>query len=146
MNRQSGFGAIMAIIILVILASLAVAIIRFGMVQQLGSAQDIQSAKAWQAAKTGCEWGLYQAFKGTWTSCNNATQTLDLSADTGFQVTVNCNSTEYDEGESTPGTAKKIRVYTLFAVACNSSGACPDDTMATSPTYVERMRQVIATH
>lgn len=61
MRRQTGFGAIAAILILVILAALAAALMRIGTGQQLGSVQDLLSARAWQAAKAGNEWGLYQA-------------------------------------------------------------------------------------
>ena len=58
---QQGLGMITAIIILVILASLAGAMATFGTTQQLTSAQDVMSVKAWQAAKAGNEWGLYMA-------------------------------------------------------------------------------------
>jgi MSHA biogenesis protein MshP len=151
MKGQRGFGAIMAIVILVILASLAAAIVKFGSVQQATSAQDILSARAWQAAKAGNEWGLYQALQpaGIWNVCAGATQTLDLSAATGFWVTVTCNSTAYNEGETcTPGCAQaQIRVFRIDAVACNSAAGCPAAAaIATAPNYVERMREVIATN
>jgi MSHA biogenesis protein MshP len=149
MKRQRGFGAIMAIVILVILASLAVAIVKFGSVQQVSSAQDILSARAWQTAKAGNEWGLYQALQpaGIWNVCAAATQTLDLSAATGFWVTVTCNSTVYNEGETcSPGCAQtQIRIFRIDAVACNSAGGCPA-AITTAPNYVERMREVIATN
>lgn len=61
MKRQTGFGMIAAIMILVILATLAAALARMGATQQLNSAHDTLSARAWQAAKAGNEWGLYQA-------------------------------------------------------------------------------------
>lgn len=146
--RQSGFGAIMAIIVLVILAALAAAMTRLNATQQLTSAQDIQSANAWQAAKAGTEWGLFQALQttGSWQNCANTTQTLNLSADTGFWVTVSCNSYLYNEGDVNTGSAQTVRLYRINAVACNSAAGCPDDTQATRPGYVERMRQVIATN
>lgn len=145
-HAQAGFGAIAAIVVLVILASLAAAMIRLGTTQQLSSAQDIQSARAWQAAKAGTEWGLFQALQatGTWRTCKGSSQTLDLSAETGFWVKITCDSTLYNEGETTAG-AQIIRVYTIDAVACNSSAGCPDNSRATSPDYIERMRRVIAT-
>ena len=142
MKGQRGFGAILAIIVLVMLTALSVAIVRLGTVQQTSSAQDILSARAWQAAKSGTEWGLYQALKSA--SCNT-TQTLDLVADTGFKVTVSCNSSAYNEGESTPGTQQVRHVFRIEAVACNSENACPDDARAVSPGYIERKRQIIAT-
>jgi MSHA biogenesis protein MshP len=142
-QRQRGLGVIAAIVVLVILASLAAAIVRFGAVAQSTSAQAVLAARASQAARAGTEWGLYQAFKGSWTTCSGASQTLDLGTDLGFRVTVSCDSRSFNEGETAPGTARTVRLYTIDAVACNST-TCPDNTRATTPGYVERRRQVQA--
>ena len=146
-KKQAGFGLVAAIFILVILASLGAALVNFGAVQQATSAQDIMSARAWQVAKAGNEWGLFQALDdtGMWTACVNETQTIDLSAITGFRVTVNCTSTAFNEGETETGT-RTVRVFRIVSVACNSTATCPDNTLASSPGYVERMREVIATN
>jgi len=147
MNRLQGFGAIAAIVILVVLAVLGAAIVSIGTSQQVTSAQDIMSARAWQAARAGTEWGLYQALKGTWATCGApASQTLDLTADTGFHVTVTCEYWPHNEGESSPGVAQVVRVYRIAAVACPAT-TCP----ATDPSvagfgYVERTRTVLATN
>jgi MSHA biogenesis protein MshP len=150
MRRQAGFGVIAAIVILVILASLAAAIVKFGFVEQMSSAQDTLTARATSAARAGNEWGLHQALKGGWAACAGVVQTLDLTVDTGFQVTVTCNSILYNEGESAPGTARTVRVYSIDAVACNMPLAaepkCPNNGAAASPAYVERRRQVTATN
>jgi MSHA biogenesis protein MshP len=141
-----GFGAIAAIFVLVVLASLAAAIVRLGQSTQTGSAQDILGARAWAAARAGTEWGLYQALKGGWSTCGGGTsQTLDLTADTGVRVTVRCTSSVYNEGETATGAVQTLRLYTIDAVACNSSSACPDNTRAVQPGYIERRRQVQAT-
>jgi MSHA biogenesis protein MshP len=145
-RASGGFGAIAAIFVLVVLASLAAAIVRLGQSTQTGSAQDILGARAWAAARAGTEWGLYQALKGSWTTCSGVSQTLDLSADIGMRVTVSCSSNLYNEGEDASGTAAQtLRVYTVNAVACNSTGACPDNARAVQPGYIERRRQVQAT-
>ena len=144
MNRQHGFGAIAAIVVLVILALLAAAIVSIGSVQQITSAQDLMSAKAWQAARAGNEWGLYQALKNG--SCTTPAPTLDLSADTGFHVTVTCESWTYNEGETIPGTPKQVTVYRITAVACPAA-ACPVITPTVAGVgYVERTRVVLATN
>ena len=142
-NRQHGFGAIAAIFVLVVLAALAAAILRFGSTAQASIAQNLLSARALQAASAGTEWGLYQALKGTWTTCSGASQTLDLTASTGFRVTVSCDSRSYNEGETAPGVPRVVRLYTIDAVACNSA-TCPDNNAATGPKYIERHRQVQA--
>lgn len=141
---QRGLGAIAAIFVLVLLAAMSAAVVRLSVSQQMGGAQELGAAKASQAARAGIEWGLYQAFKGAWTSCAGASQTLDLSSDLGMRVTVSCNSTLYNEGESAPSTPSTVRVFTIDAVACNSTTSCPDATRVTGPTYVERRMQIHA--
>lgn len=146
MNRtrppaQRGFGAIAAVVVLVLLSALAATVVRLGSAQQLGAAQGLSSARAAAAAAAGLEWGAWQALKGSWTTCSGQSQTLDLSADLGMRVTVSCNSRSYNEGETDPGTPKLVRTYTLTATACNAATICPDNTRAVQPGYVERVRQ-----
>ncbi len=145
-----GLGAVAVILVLVLLAGIAAAVLRMGQQSQGQTTQGLQGARATAAARAGVEWGLYQAFKGTWTSCSNASQTLDLAADGGgLRVTVRCNAQVYNEGESAPGTPATVRIYTIDAVACTSrsaSTACPDATAAVAQGYVERWRQVQATN
>ncbi len=138
-----GFGVIAAIVLLVVLSALAAAIVRFGSVAQVSAAQGVTAARVSAAARAGTEWGLYQAFKGAWTACAGASQTLDLTASTGFHVSVSCDSRTFNDGETVPGTPRTVRLYTIDAVACSSS-ACPDNSAATTPNYVERRRQVQA--
>lgn len=153
MKRQQGFGAIAAIVILVILAALAAAIVSVGATQQLGSAQDVMSARAWQAARAGNEWGLYQALKGRdWTTAGTTCDagappvTLDLRTDTGFYVTVTCVAKSFFEGETTedPPTPKSVQMYRIKAVACPSSSCPPGDSSPANLGYVERTRVVTA--
>ena len=143
-RRQAGFGVIAAIVVLVVLASLAAAVVRFGAVAQTTAAQAVLAARALQAARAGTEWGLYQAFKSSWTTCAGASQTLDLIADTGFRVTVICSSSVFNEGETSPGVPRRVRLFTIDAIACNAANTCPDNTRATTLGYVERRRQVQA--
>lgn len=145
MNRQRGFGALAAIVVLVAMAALAAAIVRVGAGAQQVSAAGVLGARASQAARAGTEWGLYQAYKGSWTTCAGASQTLDLRATLGMAVTVTCTSQSFTEGlDPATGTGRAVRVYRIDAVACNSA-ACPDNAAATGANYVERQRQVLAT-
>ena len=52
-RRQRGFGAIAAIMVLVILAALAAGIVAVSTAQQMASAQDVLAARAWQVASAG---------------------------------------------------------------------------------------------
>ena len=142
---QRGLGAITVIVVLVLLAGMAAAIVRLNSAAQSTATQELLAARAAQAARAGLQWGLYQAFKGTWTACSGASTTLDLGSESGMRVTVSCQSTVFNEGESAPGTPGTVRVYTLDAVACNSGASCPDNTLVTRPGYVERRWQVHAT-
>jgi MSHA biogenesis protein MshP len=146
MTRQRGFGAIAAIVVLVMLAVLAAAIVSISTTQQITSAQDVMSARAWQAARAGNEWGLYQALKGSWTNCTTGVnQPLDLTADTGFHVNVYCDSWVFNEGESAPGAAQTVRVYRIKAVACTATTCPASDASVAGAGYVERTRVVLAT-
>lgn len=139
-GMQRGFGAIVAIVILVIMATLSAALVRLGTSQQVTSTQDILSARALQVARAGNEWGLYQALRSA--SCVAGT-TLDLRAETGFSVTVSCSSRPFNEGETSAGVPFVTTTYNIEALACNSA-TCPDAALAATPGYIERKRLVIA--
>lgn len=143
MNRQDGFGYIAAVVIVVALAMLGVAAARLYTTQQTGASQDILSQRAWQAARAGTEWGLYQALRLG--NCGAAPVTLNLRAQNGFSVTVTCTAFPFNEGEvlNAPGVSLAKTVFTIDAVACNSN-ACPDNAGAAGLEYVERRRVVSA--
>ena len=148
MRQQQGFGAIAAIVVLVILALLAAAIVSISTTQQITSAQDVQSAKAWQAARAGNEWGLYRALKDG--ACSDISgKTLDLTAATGFYVNVSCSSWPYSEGEQLNAVTgqlerKPVTVFRIEAVACTVNGCPASGAVVASPGYVERRRVVLA--
>ena len=144
--RQRGLGAITVIVVLVLLAGIAAAIVRLNGAAQTTATQELLAARAAMAARAGLQWGLYQAFKGSWTACSGASSTVDLSSESGMRVTVSCSSALYNEGETAPGTPLAVRVYTLDAVACNAASTCPDDSLVARPGYVERRWQIHATN
>ena len=141
-----GLGAVAVIVVLVLLAAVAAAVVRFGQQGQTMVQQDVQALRASAAARAGIEWGLFQALKGSWTSCSASSQTLDLAADGGMQVTVRCSSDLYNEGQDSTGGNRTVRVFTIDAVACNSGGSCPDATAAVRSGYAEARRQVQVTN
>lgn len=152
MRVQRGFGAIAAIVILVMLALLASAIISVGTSQHLTSAQDVMSAKAWQAARAGNEWGLFKALRGeTWTAtagetCDTASRTaqMDLRADSGFNVSVYCDSWLYNEGEDPGPVNRTVRIYRIRSVACPAASCPASDASVAGVGYIERTRVVVA--
>ena len=144
-HPAQGLGAVAVIVVLVLLAAVAAAVVRFGQQGQTMVQQDVQALRASAAARAGIEWGLFQALRGSWTSCNAATQTLDLAADGGMRVTVSCSSTVYNEGLDSTGADRTVRLFTIDAVACNGGGTCPDATAVVRSGYAEARRQVQAT-
>ena len=152
-KRQHGFGAIAAIVVLVILALFAAAMVSIGSAQQMTITQDVLAARAWQAARAGNEWGLFKARnQEAWPApagavCNagapQQSTTLDLRNQSGFNVTISCTAWRYNEGETAPDTPRVVRIYRIVAVACPAA-ACPDMTAAAAaPGYVERTRTVL---
>jgi MSHA biogenesis protein MshP len=144
-RRVHGLGAVAVIVVLVLLSAMAAALLRLGQQSQTASSQDLMAARAGAAARSGLEWGLYQAFKGPWTACSNASQTLD--GGDGLRITVGCDSRSFKEGEDETGAPRTVRVYTLDAVACTSASAamaCPDAAAAVGGNYVERRLQLQA--
>lgn len=137
-RRQTGFGYIAAIVIVVILATLATAAVRLNTTQQASSNLDVLAARALQAARAGNELGLHRALVGA------ICQDVFVNMGNGFSVQVKCSSTTYFEGESAPGVPIEKVIYEIDAVACNSTTACPDATMVATADYVERRRVVTA--
>jgi MSHA biogenesis protein MshP len=133
------------VLLLVMLAAMAAAVLRLSVQSNTAMQQDLQATRAAAAARSGLDWALWQVLKGSWgTACASAvtSQTLDLRALTGVQVTVRCSALLYDEGESSAGVSQQRTFYTLESVACNGSAAsCPDNTAATRSGYVERKSQ-----
>uniref|UniRef100_UPI0035B4BD21 agglutinin biogenesis protein MshP n=1 Tax=Hylemonella sp. TaxID=2066020 RepID=UPI0035B4BD21 len=130
---QGGFTAISAIVILVVLVALGAFIVSVSTSQQAGSAQDVQGVRAYEAARAGVEWGLYQQLRNN--SCAGATSFVPPAPTlSGYTVTVRCSAT--------PGSNGGPMTYAVEATACNqpNAGACPNT--APGQRYVERRLDV----
>jgi MSHA biogenesis protein MshP len=125
-RRQTGFSLVTAIFLLVILAALGAAMVRFSGAQQTTVAMDIQSARAHQAARAGIEWGAYRALKEPAFSCAGTPFSLSFSGANlnGFTTEVACSSTSHNEGSNT---------ITLFEFRANTRYGT-----ANTPDYVAR--------
>jgi MSHA biogenesis protein MshP len=132
--KLSGFAIVSAIFILVVLAALGAFILSISTSQQMGSMLDVQGVRAYHAARTGIEWGLYRQLRdgscpgtGAPTSFSPAAATLS-----GFTITVTCSAAADTHDGPT--------VYTIISTACNSAGSCPS--AAPGTLYVERRLEV----
>lgn len=141
-RRESGFALVLALFMLVSLAAMGVYLLTVSNAQLEAGVQDEQGARAYQAARTGIDWGAYQLLQNPGgafasTTCNatgTPGQQLILGGGlTGFFAEVGCQVT----GPETEG-ATPLRTYLLTVTGCNGNpcGA------ALSPTYVERQLQL----
>ncbi len=137
-----GFVLPSAIFLLVILAALAAFMVMISTTQSATSAQDVQGARAYHAARAGLEWGLYQVLDPTnatvvppaapaWPNMPGCPAATVLTVE-GFGVAVNCVSSDYSEA----GLNRRIRVFRLVSTA--SLGV-----VGTAP-YIEREVAVTA--
>lgn len=154
MKSLRGFAILSAIFILVVLAALGAFILSVSSQQQIGSALDVQGARAYQAARAGIEWGVYQvqstanynfsygnpatavgAANPNLRSCATANSSFDAL---GFRVTVTCTRTPVDDAPAN-NPNNSPAVYSLQATACNqaNAGACPN-TDSPGNLYIER--------
>lgn len=141
-TSQGGFAYIAAVVLLVVMASLAAAMARLNSVQLTTANQDLQAARATLAARAGVEWGLAQLRTD---NCQAEWPTLtDFRNASGFVVTVRCARTQFDEGETAAGTPARNRLYEISATACNVGTVCPNNAQVTHRDYVERRRVATA--
>lgn len=130
-NAERGFALPTAIFLLVILAALGAFMVTFSTVQHITSAQDVLGSRAYQAARAGIEWGIYQASPASCSSAcpiTPATPGTTLPALPGdlapFTIVAKCCNTSHGEGSAS------VTMYQITSTA--SSGTVG------SATYVER--------
>jgi MSHA biogenesis protein MshP len=124
---QAGFALPTAIFLLVLLAALGAFALTISASQHTGAALDVQGERAYQAARAGIEWGLFQSARNG--SCATATLTFAGTTLAAFTTTVSCSTSSVNEG----GVA--VSVDQITATACNQP-SCPN--AAPGANYVER--------
>ncbi len=135
LRRQAGIGLITAIFLIVILAGLGIAMVTIWSSQQSSSQMDEQGTRAYQAARAGIEYGLYQ-YKRNGVCAASTSVALNGSSSSSladFTVTVACTA-------SVTGTLTRVEIV---ATSCNkpSGGNCPNSG-STSADYVQRVIEV----
>lgn len=121
--RQRGVSIIAAIFMLLLLSGLAALMVTLTSTQNITSAQDIQGARAYQAARLGIQWGVYQVMNpentgtpqygcaGSPVALHTASPAAFTDALAGFNVNVACSFVNNIEG------ANQIRTYTITSTA-----------------------------
>lgn len=133
--RMRGFSLVSAIFLLIVLAALGVAMVTISTTQHQSSSLDIEGVRAYQAAKAGIEWGVYQQrgwINGTNIPCVPTPQTSHTLVISGFTVIVKivvvCES--------------DLNTAVISATACNMTGANACDNPPNNPDYVRRVLEV----
>lgn len=145
-RRQSGFGLVLALFLIISLAAIGAYLLTVSTAQVEAGVQDEQGARAYQAARTGIEWGAYQLLQvpaGTFatTTCNatgtpSLQLTLTVGSLAGYFAQVSCRVT----GPETEGTSV-VSNYRITVTGCNQT-SCSG---AVGPTYVERQLTLTVT-
>lgn len=135
-KRQSGFSAVIAIVLIVVFALLGSYMLTLTNVSTLNTAQSGQSMQAWFAARTGLEWAVYDAIQNgaAGLNCNSSGPSFTLSGGntSGFNVQLNCTSTPVSEGGSSynvfnlTSTASKNTVGTVTYVSRTITASITD--------------------
>lgn len=116
---QGGVSILAAIFILLLLSALAAMMVSLTTTSSATSTQDFQGSRAYQAARAGVEWGLYQVMDPTNATATSAAAALPvcfaspaaIAAIPGFSVSVTCGASDYQEG------SRNLRIYQITARA-----------------------------
>jgi MSHA biogenesis protein MshP len=139
-----GFALMMAVFMIVTLAAIAVYLLTMSTGQLEAVTQDEQATRAYQAARTGVDWGAYQVLvntvSGFATTCaaGGAPNTQNLVLQQlliGFRTEVTCQRVGSETEAGVP-----IVVYRLTVIGCNHTPAACGTSV--DPTYVERQLQL----
>jgi len=139
LSRQRGVSLVAAIFLVVVLAFLAVAIVTVTSTQQAAYGLDVQGTRAYQAARSGVEWGLHRQLRSA-ALCPVAN---GASSTTSFAMPANTTLSPYTVSVTCTTTVLgALKRYRMRSVACNqpAAGACPNAN--NSPDYVQRVIQV----
>ena len=100
MRKQRGMTIVVALFVVIAVASLAAFAVTVGGAQRQAGSTNLQANRAMAAARTGLEWGVYRARTGSW--CNTpglVEQVVPLTegALRGFNVRVRCDGYRHTE-------------------------------------------------
>jgi len=125
LRRQAGVGIVTAIFLLVVLSALGVAMVGIYTSQQSSANLDLMGAQAYQAARAGLEWGIFQRRRNN--SCV-AMSPFPMPAGTSLSsFTVNVSCTTLGSGD--------LARFLIRSVSCNmpdANGNCVNVSKAES--------------
>lgn len=113
MKTQRGFSIVMAIFMLVVLGLLGGYMVRMAGVQLSTFNQTLLSARAYQAAHAGIEWGIARISNGGNCADVNAQTAMSFAGLNDFSVRLSCSSQTYSEADQNP-TVYRIKALSQF--------------------------------
>lgn len=130
--RQRGVSIITAIFLLLLMGGLAAYLANIIAATHLNAAADVGGARAYQAARAGVEWGMYQldpnAQSAGLPSCVGGSPPIP-----GHLVNVSCQSWDYTEG------SRLVRIFKIISVA-DAVGAKPPGIQRRLEVTMEKCR------
>lgn len=133
-RRSRGVSIVTAIFLLVVLAGIGAAVVTLSTAQHSSASYDLLGVRAYEAARTGIDYGLYDLRPGGRCTATNLALPGALAP---FTVTVQCV-----QGAMAMTGGGSVAWARITATACNqpAGGACPNP--APGPDYVQRVVQV----
>lgn len=141
-STEKGFSLITAIFLLVVLATLMGYMVSLRVVQQSTVVMSVQGARAFQAARSGLEYGIFQvlgpgataASAAAWCAAPGSISFAPVEpALNSFRVTLGCLHSDHVEGAVT------VTSYEIDALAQNGDFTSGSDA---PPDYVSRRIRV----
>ena len=126
-SSQRGFTLVAAVFLITILFLLSAYLINVRVQQEAGVTLDMLGTRAYAAARSGAEWGIYNSLRNN--TCAASTALALGGTLSGYTVTVTCARNPYNEAGTT------VNMDTIVALACNNA-VCPPATPGAN--YVER--------
>lgn len=136
-RRARGFALVAAIFIVVVLALLGIMMVTVGGMQRATATTAVRGTQAYFAARSGVEWGIFQAINNTAVTCSldpaTTTSAFNLAVNglNGFTVSVACKYTQHRERSNT------YNVYVITSTATSGNFGDID--------YVSRVIQTTVT-
>jgi MSHA biogenesis protein MshP len=130
---QSGFSAIMAVVLIVLLALMGGYMATMTGISSINTTASAGTMQAWFAARSGVEWAAQQIIVSAPGACF-ATPPINLTGGNtdGFTVTLTCNAT--------PHTESGIGGYNVYKIRSRATRGTPG-----SPVYVARQIDISIT-
>lgn len=155
-TAQRGFSLISAIFLLIVIAALGTFAMTLSTTQQQSLALNVLGSRAYQAARSGIEWGAFQIAQSTvapvstfaancQAGATSVSYTPAVATLSNFNVVVSCTATSHIEPQPSVVGGMAVTIHTaaspLWVYQLNASAATPNAALG-NPNYVERQLTV----